>query len=295
MTLDVATGEIVPALPHPYDNARATDPGDTFSILERAVRLADVICDTEMVPTVLRGRPDAITAVILHGYELGLGPMQSLQTIDLIQGRPALSPEGMRALVLSKGHTLIVDATDEYATVKCHRREWAPDVWTSHSFTLADAERAKLLGKGNWITYPRAMLTARATGEAVRATFPDVIAGVSYTPEEIEVPAAGPPPGNIATPSARPDPPGPAASAFDPACAMDGQDELEARLLAAPETVRTAFREWRKAKGYGWPPSSSARLATMTAEVDRIEAEEDRDTYDPPIRQGGGGESSPND
>ncbi len=76
---------------------------DTFGVLGDAVRLADVISDTELVPNPLRGRPDAVVAVVLAGHELGLGPMQSLQTIDLIQGRPSLSPEGMRALVLSRG------------------------------------------------------------------------------------------------------------------------------------------------------------------------------------------------
>ena len=267
MTVDVATGEIVPAGSPPRPDR------DTFGVLEAAVRLADVICDTEMVPTVLRGRPDAIAAVVLHGYELGLGPMQSLQTIDVIQGRPALSPEGMRALVLSKGHTVIVDATDDGATVKCHRREWAPDVWTWHTFTLADADRAKLLGKGNWTTYPRAMLTARATAEAIRATFPDVIAGVSYTPEEIEVPAAGPPPEESRRGRPDPEPSGAPTSATDPGCAIDGADELLATLLGEPEAVRFAFRDWRKTKGYPQTPQSPEMLAEMQTELARIQGE----------------------
>ena len=187
--VDVVTGEIVP---HPYDTSRQRD---TFGILGDAVRLADVISDTEMVPTVLHGRPDAIVAVVLSGWELGLGPMQSLQSIDLIQGRPALSPEGMRALVLAKGHGFDVDATDEYATVHCRRREWPPErEWRAFTFTLADAERAGLLGKDNWKRYPEAMLTARATGKACRAIFADVIAGLGYTPDEVDVPAANVPP-----------------------------------------------------------------------------------------------------
>ena len=177
MTVDVVTGEIVPAL-------RA--PRDTFGILDQAIRLAEVIADTELVPPTLRKRPDAVVAVVLTGHELGLGPMQSLQTIDLIQGQPTLSPEGMRALVLARGHGLIVEPGDTAATVRCHRREWPPDQWTSFTFTLADAERANLVGKENWTRYPRAMLIARATAEACRATFADVLAGVSYTAEELD-------------------------------------------------------------------------------------------------------------
>ena len=198
---DEETGADAYAVAEPWPPAPRLER-DTFGILADAVRLAEVICDTELVPVSLRRRPDAVVAVVLAGHELGLGPMQSLQTIDLIQGRPSLSPEGMRALVLSRGHGLIIEAGDEAATVHCHRLEWPPDRWSSFTFTLEDAKRANLLGKDNWRQYPRAMLTARATAEACRAVWPDVIAGLSYTAEELESSAA-PMPGPSMTGSGR--------------------------------------------------------------------------------------------
>ena len=265
--VDVVTGEILPHVSHQRD---------TFGVVSDAIRLADVICDTEMVPQVLRNRPEAIVAVMLMGYELGLGPMQSLQSIDLIQGRPELSAEGMRALVLAAGHTIIVDATDERATAKCHRRDWSPDAWVPFTFTMHDAERAGLAGKDNWKKYPRSMLSARVTTEGCRSVFPDVIGGVSYTAEEIDPDRA------IAPPPAVDD---------DALCAIDGADEIVETIKAEPDAVRSAFRNWRKSKGYGMAPETPEQVAEWRAELAKIVTEYRRDgePYETPIR----GDSAP--
>jgi hypothetical protein len=160
--------------------------------LHTLMTLADAICRTEMVPQVMKNRPDAILAVMMAGAELGVGPMQSLQGIDLIQGRPSVSAELMRALVAQAGHTIILEVADDHATATCRRKEWSADQPSAlYRWTLDDAKRAGLAGKDGWKKYPRAMLTARVTSEACRAVFPDVIVGLSYVPEELEsLPAA---------------------------------------------------------------------------------------------------------
>ena len=280
------TGEILPAARY--------EARDTFGIVGAALGLADTICDTEAVPKAYRGRSDAIVAIFLQGYELGLGPMQSLRSIVMIQGTPTLKAETMRALVMRAGHDIDVDSSDEACTVRVHRREWAADRWTSFTFTRADAERANLVGD-NWRKYPRAMLMARATSEACRAVFADVLGGVSYTPDEIgdtvPVPSSPPP---AAASGAEPerfrggrlDLPEPRHTSET----IEGTLALAERLTSGPEPVRTAFKDWRKVKGYGWPPESDQVLAEMVAEVERIEAEEERDSYEPtPIR----GDSAP--
>ena len=152
--------------------------------LNEYLALAGQIARTELVPEALRGRAESVLAVMMAGNELGIGPMQALQSINIIKGKPALSAELMRALVLGAGHQFIVDAGDTTATAKVCRAGW-PE-WQSVTFSLEDAKRAGLLNNPTWQKYPRAMLSARVTSEACRLYFPDVIAGMSYTPEEIE-------------------------------------------------------------------------------------------------------------
>lgn len=152
--------------------------------LNEYLALSGQISRTALVPEALRGRPEEVLAVMMAGNELGIGPMQALQSINIIKGKPALSAELMRALVLSAGHQFIIDANDQNAIAKVCRSGW-PE-WQTVEFNLEDAKRAGLLNNPTWTKYPRAMLAARVTSEACRLYFPDVIAGMSYTPEEIE-------------------------------------------------------------------------------------------------------------
>jgi hypothetical protein len=131
-----------------------------------------------------RGRPEDAFAAILAGREAGLAPMQSLAGIDVIDGRPSFSPELMRALVARAGHRLdIIESTDERCTLAGRRADTGAGAQVT--WTIADAQRAGLAGRGAWRTYPRAMLVARATSELCRQLWPDIIAGLSYGPEEV--------------------------------------------------------------------------------------------------------------
>ena len=149
------------------------------------VQFAESIADTDFVPQAFRRKPHAILACLAYGSELGMGPMQALSTINVIQGKPSLSPEGMRALVLSAGHRIWPESTTNAAVTMCGQRR-GDEAVVKVTWTMDDAKKAGLAGGANWSKYPRAMLLARATSELCRTLFPDVIAGISYVPEEIE-------------------------------------------------------------------------------------------------------------
>lgn len=206
------------------------------SELEIVWKLAQRLSDTEFVPQSLQGRPTAVLAAILTGREIGIGPMQSLQSINVIQGKPTLAPELMRAVVFRAGHRIdVLVHSDAECTLKGTRSDSGAEATVT--WTMEDARQAKLAGKGAWLTYPRAMLLARATSELCRLLFADVIAGVSYIPEEI---------GGYAEPAIDLPPAEPMVSERDRVLLNACVDELE------PEQ-RTEFLQWKQDRGFHWP------------------------------------------
>lgn len=190
-TID-ATGAVVqpaasvPAVPvEPEWKGATPEPVDAVPAKwTAAMRLAARIHDTPFVPGSMRGKPHYVLGAILFGDELGIGPMQSLAQIHVIDGRPAAAPELMRALVLRAGHTFkVVEKSADKVTVYGKRRDSDSDCTVT--FTMDDAKQAGLAGRPSWKNYPRAMLMARATSELCRDIFSDVIAGLSYTPDEV--------------------------------------------------------------------------------------------------------------
>ncbi len=155
-----------------------------LSPAEVSWKVAQKIANTPFVPTAFRGKPESVYAAVLYGEELGLGPMQSLTQIHVIEGKPSLAPEGMRGLVLKAGHRIDVKVASNDKVVLYGRRADSGSEATVE-WTMKDAQLAGLAGRGAWKTYPRAMLMARATSELCRMLFADIIAGLSYTPEEV--------------------------------------------------------------------------------------------------------------
>ena len=120
------------------------------------------------------------------GAEIGLQPLQAMQNIAVINGRPSIWGDAMLALVRSSGlldyirKELSEDGTTATCTVK--RKNEEPAVST---FSIEDAKKAGLAGKqGPWTQYPKHMLKLRARSYALRDVFPDVLKGMAIAEEE---------------------------------------------------------------------------------------------------------------
>lgn len=147
-------------------------------VLDDVSRLANFIAETDFVPRALRNRPAAVAACILTGRELGIGPMQSLKSIHMVQGVPSLSAEYKRARALAAGHEIVFDDTNSTRCVIRGRRS-GTERWVTIQWTLDMARRAKLAGKDVWQQYPQRMLQARASSELCDLLFPDASLGLA--------------------------------------------------------------------------------------------------------------------
>lgn len=151
---------------------------------QQANKIAQALAKTSFVPATMKGKPDDITAAILAGQELGLKPMASLRSMDIIQGTPALRAHAMRGLLQSQGHSIqLVESTMTRCRMRGKRK--GEEVWQESMWTIERAQKMGLTGKGEWQKQAQTMLVARATGEICRLIAADVLYAMPYTAEEL--------------------------------------------------------------------------------------------------------------
>lgn len=173
-------------------NELTTQGEATFSLsprnLAEAMEFAKIIASSDMVPKDYVNKPGNVLVAVQTGAELGLKPMQSLQGISVINGRPSIWGDAMRALVIShpEFEDLHEDKQDTHCTVTLKRRGRSAVVST---FTVEDAKKAGLAGKsGPWQTAPKRMLQMRAFAFAARDLFADALKGIKSIEEVRDYP-----------------------------------------------------------------------------------------------------------
>jgi hypothetical protein len=157
------------------------------------VQFSQMAARSSMVPPAYKGKPEDIMLAVQMGSELGLAPMQSLQNVAVVNGRPSVYGDAIPALC--KASPQFVDlveeleheGTDQMAAVCTAVRKGATPVIAR--FSVADAKKAGLWGKqGPWTQYPKRMLQMRARGFACRDQFPDVLRGLISAEEAGDIP-----------------------------------------------------------------------------------------------------------
>jgi len=164
--------------------------GLALASFDDAYRFAKMVSASEFAPKDFKGKPESCLLAIQHGSEVGLSPMQSLQSIACINGRPSVWGDAALALVMGSPVCEYVreriDGDGENITATCEARRRGYEKATTATFSVADAKKAGLWGKaGPWSQYPKRMLQLRARGFALRDAFPDVLKGL-VTAEEAQ-------------------------------------------------------------------------------------------------------------
>ena len=158
--------------------------------ITEAMEFSKMLSESAMVPRAYQGKPQDIMVCVQWGYEIGLAPMQALQNIAVINGKPSVYGDAAMALVQASP---VCEDIEEYfegegtpnpiAVCVAKRKGRKPVV---AKFSVEDAKRAGLWAKqGPWTAYPKRMMQMRARGFALRDAFPDVLKGL-ITAEEAQ-------------------------------------------------------------------------------------------------------------
>ena len=156
---------------------------ENTSSLDEMRERAGLLVKSGFLPPAIKTVEQAMT-IILTGRELNLGFMESLRSINVINGRPAMSAQLILALAQRTGELEDMKVEEKpgscQTTVK--RKGRSPH---SYTFSMDDAKALGLTTRDQWIKQPKTMMRWRSLSGNLRISFADALCGV-YTDDEAE-------------------------------------------------------------------------------------------------------------
>lgn len=147
--------------------------------------MTSLMAKSKMLPSSLQNKPYDIFVILQMGIELGLKPMQALNGINVIQGKPTIAPQTMLALIYQRIPAAYVKFYKKGENYCCDMARSKTDEIYTAEWGEEKARSMQLISKDNWKKQFENMCKWRCISEAARVVFPDVIQGF-YTPEEME-------------------------------------------------------------------------------------------------------------
>jgi hypothetical protein len=157
--------------------------------MQEVYAFAKTVAASDLAPKDYRNKPDNVLVAIQLGSEVGLSPMQALQNIAVINGRPSIWGDAQLALV--RAHPSVLGYSESWdektqtwtCTLRRLSRDGQAEV-TVGEFSMADAVRAKLANKqGPWTEYPKRMIKMRARSWCLRDGAADILKGLAQGEE----------------------------------------------------------------------------------------------------------------
>lgn len=170
---------------------------------------AEYFAKSQLIPTDLRNKPADVAIILQMGHELGIDPMQAINGINVIKGKPSVSPELALGMIRSRFPNacvqIKVSSSPPQAEVIMARDKTDMAQAFQTTWTMDRAKAMGLAQKDNYKSQPEVMLKWRAVGEAARTIFPDVLKGLYFAQEVEDLPPEGSDKGDaIAAALARP-------------------------------------------------------------------------------------------
>ena len=150
---------------------------------EQMKERAALLVKSGFLPVAIKTPEQALT-IMLTGQELGLGFMEALRSINVIQGKPCMAAQLLLGLCYrtKEVEQAFFEKKTAEECIYVLKRKGNPAervVWN-----MGHAKAMGLADRDNWKKQPQTMLEWRAISKAARLVFPDAICGL-YTPEEI--------------------------------------------------------------------------------------------------------------
>lgn len=163
---------------------------------------AQLYIDSGLLPTHIK-KPETAVIIMQYGRELQIGPVQALNNIYVVSGKPALSGNLMSALLrnggvkwqtiqdfepIYEGEGDAKKKVDAITTIEFIR----DDIKETVSYTWSEAKLAQLTSKDNWQKYPRNMLYWRCFSIGARRIAADYCMGMYMASEMADVTQGAP-------------------------------------------------------------------------------------------------------
>lgn len=143
------------------------------------------LANAGMIPKTYQKNPANVLVAIEYGQALGVDPIVAMNQITVVNGGVSMEAKLMMALARKAGHIVRLEGDEHSATCTIVRAD-DPGHEAKVTWDERKAKQAGLWGKGHWAQNPQLMLRYRAAAENIRLTCPEVLAGISYTPEEVK-------------------------------------------------------------------------------------------------------------
>jgi hypothetical protein len=207
--------------------------------IEQVWRLAGIAWQGGMAPKSLvdKKTPEeaqaACAIAIMAGAELGLTPMMALRSYAVVNGRPSLWGDGIKAVVRQSGKCEFIKTGSDQTKGWCEAKRKDTGETKRVEFTIEQAKAANLTTKdGPWKQgYADVMMERRATNRCLNDLFADVLGGIASAEEAYE---DGPMPDEPRQIQQRPTPPEPPADDEPETTTTEGGKVIEGTAVTIP-------------------------------------------------------------